>query len=307
MKHIRIGTRGSQLALYQANLVGSLLRSALPGITTEPVVIKTKGDKILDVALSKIGDKGLFTRELEIALLNDEIDIAVHSLKDMPTKLPEGLHIGGVTQREDRRDALVSSGGKHLDQLTPEDMIATSSLRRKASLLRHNPGLRVIEIRGNINTRIDKMESGYCQAMVMAMAGLKRMGMERYVTQILPPGEFMPAVSQGALGLEARIDHAGINKILQQVNHRPTWIEVTAERSFLRTLEGGCQVPAGCHTVLDNDRLTISGFISSTDGKEYLEDKVEGKSSDPADAGIRLARRLLDMGGAMILRSIRDY
>jgi hydroxymethylbilane synthase len=307
MKHIRIGTRGSQLALYQANLVGGLLRSALPGITTELAVFKTKGDKILDVALSKIGDKGLFTRELEIALLNDEIDIAVHSLKDMPTKLPEGLHIGAVTPREDRRDALVATGGKLLDQLTSEDMIATSSLRRRASLLRYNPGLRIIEIRGNIDTRIGKMESGYCQAMVMAMAGLKRMGMERYVTQILSPGEFMPAVSQGALGLQARIDHRGINGILQQINHQPTWIEISAERSFLRTLEGGCQVPAGCHTVLDNERLSISGFISGTDGKDYIEDKFEGKASGPQEAGTRLAGRLLNMGGGRILRSIRNH
>jgi hydroxymethylbilane synthase len=306
MKHIRIGTRGSQLALHQAGIVSELLKLAIPGVVTELVVIKTKGDKILDVALSKIGDKGLFTRELEVALMQDEIDIAVHSLKDIPTRLPDGLHIGAVTQREDRRDALVAADGRKMHQLTPGDMIATSSLRRKASLLRYNSSLRVIDIRGNINTRISKMESGYCQAMVMAMAGLKRMGMEQHVSQILSPEEFMPAVSQGVLGLEVRIDHREINDILAKINHPPTWTEVSAERAFLRTLEGGCLVPAGCYTVLGKDKLSISGFISGTDGTDYLSDKMEGNSSHPEEPGIRLATKLLDRGGDRIMRQIRN-
>jgi hydroxymethylbilane synthase len=306
MMHIKIGTRGSQLALFQARLVKDILTSVLPAAIIELVVIKTKGDKILDVALSKIGDKGLFTRELEMALMRNEIDIAVHSLKDMPTRLPDGLHIGAVTEREDRRDALVSRNKKRLNELTPEDKIATSSLRRKASLLRYNSSLKIIDIRGNINTRLQKMEAGYCDAMVMALAGLKRMGMEQHVTEILPPGEFLPAVGQGALGLETRIDDKVMTELLAGINHHPTWTAIIAERAFMRRLEGGCLVPVGCFTMLDQMDLTISGFVSSTDGREYLEDKLTGNPSEPEALGTRLAERLIGRGADQILRQIRN-
>jgi hydroxymethylbilane synthase len=306
MRRIRIGTRGSQLALIQARLVSDVLKAAEPGISTELVVIKTKGDIILDVALSKIGDKGLFTRELELSLMRGETDIAVHSLKDIPTRLPEGLHIGAVTEREDRRDVLVSVNNIKLNSLLPGHRIATSSLRRKASLLHHSPGLQIIDIRGNINTRLRKMESGYCEAMVMALAGLKRMGMTQFITEILPPDKFMPAVSQGALGLETRIDDESITELLGRIIHRPTWTAISAERAFMRTLEGGCLIPVGCFTVLDKSDLTISGFISSTDGSEYLEDKLTGDASDPEELGISLAKKLLGMGGDKILGQIRN-
>ncbi len=306
MKSIRIGTRGSQLALYQAGLVKNVITAAMPAMAVEIVIIKTKGDKILDVALSKIGDKGLFTKELELALLRNEIDIAVHSLKDIPTSLPGGLLLGAVTEREDRRDALVSRNKKRLEELTPVDTVATSSLRRRASLLRYNNNLKIIDIRGNINARIQKMESGHCDAMIMALAGLKRMGLEHHVTEILSPDRFMPAVSQGALGLETRAGDRHINSFLEKINHRPTWTSIIAERAFMRTLEGGCLVPVGCFTVLDKTDLSLSGFVSSTDGKEYIEDEIAGKASDPEKLGTDLAEKLLKRGGDKILAGIRN-
>jgi hydroxymethylbilane synthase len=305
MTLIKIGTRGSRLALSQASLVRDVITTVLPGAVIEIIIIKTKGDKILDVALSKIGDKGLFTKELEQALLQNEIDIAVHSLKDMPTSLPEGLHIGAVTEREDRRDALVSKDRKPLRELGPDDLIATSSLRRRASLLRYNDRLKITDIRGNVNTRLRKMESGECQAMVMAVAGLKRLRLEKCITEILSPSEFMPAVGQGALGLEVRADDDPVNELLSRINHQPTWTEVLAERAFLQKLEGGCLVPAGCLTVLKGTELTVSGFVSSTDGSEYLEGSVSGKASQPSSLGIMLAEKLIGQGGDILLKRIR--
>ncbi len=303
---IRIGTRGSGLALYQANLVKDALLSAFPGTDIELVVIKTKGDKILDVALSKIGDKGLFTKELENFLFSGEIDVAVHSLKDIPTTLPEGLTLCAVTQREDRRDALVSRESKKLDDLNGSHKIATSSLRRKASLLRYNSSLKVIDIRGNIDTRLGKMQAGYCDAIVMAVAGLKRMGMEKHITEILPPDQFLPAVGQGALGLEIRADDTKMSDILVHINHPDTWTEISAERAFMKKLEGGCLVPVGCHTLLQGSGLTMTGFVSGTDGKNYLHHMLSGSAAEPGKLGDALAAALLDMGGDRVLREIRN-
>lgn len=303
---VRIGTRGSQLALYQAELTKTNLLEKFPDIHVEVVAIQTKGDKILDVALSKIGDKGLFTKEIENALLDNKVDIAVHSLKDLPTKLPRGLKLGAVLERAEFRDALVSRDGRKLSELTEKDVIATSSLRRKASLLRYNKNLQIVDIRGNVNTRIRKMEEGYCDAMVMAAAGLQRLGLEKYITEIISPEIIIPAVSQGIIAVESRINDAKTDTYLQAINHTPTWNAGEAERSFLRTIEGGCQVPVGCFTKVTGDHFFLTGFVASIDGSVYLLETQDGTVDDPQAIGEKLAEKLLARGAAKIMEEIRN-
>lgn len=304
-KSLKIGTRGSQLALYQANHIKDMLESAFPHLHVKLVIIKTKGDKILDTALSKIGDKGLFTKELEVALMNKEVDIAVHSLKDMPTVLPEGLKLGAVVKRGDIADALVSKNHTPLKALTKNHKIATSSLRRRASLLHYNPSLQIVDIRGNVNSRLKKMEEGHCDAMIMAAAGLKRLGLEKYITEILPPDTFIPAVSQGAIGIESRENDEPTDAILKEITHQLTWQIVTAERAFMNTLEGGCQVPVGCVSTINKDELTLKGFVSSVDGSTYLCQEYTAPIENSVEAGERLAEMLIEQGGAKILKEIR--
>lgn len=302
---IRIGTRGSQLALYQANVVKEELEKKFPGYLFQIVVIKTKGDKILDVPLSKIGDKGLFTKELEIAMFDNEIDMAVHSLKDLPTRFPEGVRLGAVLKRGEVRDALVSSTKRSLADLTPDDVIATSSLRRKAQLLRINGNFRIVEIRGNVNTRIRKMEEGYCTVMVMAGAGLQRLGMEEYISEMIDPTLVIPACSQGAIAIEIRENDPKIAGIVGSVNDKNTLIATEAERAFLRTLEGGCQIPVGSYSRIDGDKFEITGFISSINGEEFLKESAEGTLENALECSVQLAQRLLENGGREILSSIR--
>ncbi len=305
MREIKIGTRGSQLALFQANYVKEILTNLFPQYSISLEIIKTKGDKILDVALSKIGDKGLFTKELEIALEENTIDIAVHSLKDMPTQLPSGLKLGAVTEREDVRDALVSRNHLNLNELTHNHKIATSSLRRKASLLHYNKKFQIIDIRGNVNTRLEKMETGYCDAMIMAYAGLKRLGFEKFITEIIPPDVIMPAVSQGAIGIETRQKDAFMDTCMAKINHLPTWQAITAERAYMRILEGGCQVPVGCYAQLTESTITLTGFIASTNGIEYLKESQTGSINDAEKIGIQLAETLINRGGRRLLNEIR--
>lgn len=302
-----IGTRGSQLALYQANRIKELLTRTIPGIMPEIKIIKTKGDKILDTSLSKIGDKGLFTKELEIELQNGNIDMAVHSLKDMPTELPQGLKLGAVIKRGDVQDALVSKNNKKLIELTPDDKIATSSLRRKASLLHYNKDFQIVDIRGNVNTRLQKMINGYCDAIIMAYTGLKRLSLEHYVTELLPMEQFIPAVSQGAIGIETVDCNPELDTIMQQINHRQTWECIIGERAFMRTLEGGCQVPVGCYSTLENNTLSLTGFIASVDGKKYLKENISGNVNTAEKLGEKLANSLLNKGGQEILSCIRSY
>ncbi len=302
---LKIGTRGSQLALYQAELTKSNLIEIFPELKVEIVVIQTKGDKILDVSLSKIGDKGLFTKELENALLEEKIDIAVHSLKDLPTNLPAGLKLGAVLQRGEFRDALVSKDGRLLEELNANDVIATSSLRRKASLLRYNKNFQIIDIRGNVNTRIRKMEEGYCDAMIMAAAGLQRLGLNKYITQIINPEVIIPAVSQGIIAIESRLNDAITNEYLKSLNHTETWIAGEAERGFLHAIEGGCQVPVGCFSKTTGDHLFLKGFVASMDGMVYLLETESGSITNPKAAGEKLAERLLARGAAKIMEEIR--
>lgn len=302
---IRIGTRGSRLALYQAEQVQVKINAFHPEINTEVVIIKTKGDKILDVALSKIGDKGLFTKELEKELNNEKIDMAVHSLKDLPTELPESFRIGAVLERADFRDALVSRDHKKLKELSGNNRIGTSSLRRQASLLHLNKDLQIVDIRGNINTRLRKMEEDYCDAIVMAAAGLVRLGLEEHITEILDPEIFVPAVSQGVIAVETRKNDQYINDICEKLNHRQTWLACIMERAFLKTLEGGCQVPAGCFTRLEDSSVSITGFVASPDGKIYIKEQLTSPFGEYEKLGRQLAEKLLATGGDRIMKEIR--
>jgi len=302
---IRIGTRGSQLALYQANVVKEELEKKFPGVHFQIVVIKTKGDKILDVPLSKIGDKGLFTKELEVAMFDNEIDMAVHSLKDLPTSFPEGVVLGAVLKRGEVRDALISSTRRSLRDLTPEDIIATSSLRRKAQLLRINKDFKIVEIRGNVNTRIRKMEEGFCTVMVMAAAGLQRLGMDNYISELIDPSVVIPACSQGAIAIEIRENDAAIAALVGAINDPVTLTATNAERAFLRTLEGGCQIPVGSHSSISGNHFEITGFIASIDGTEYLCEKAEGSVDRAVEISVALAQKLLSLGGRDILKAIR--
>ena len=303
---IRIGTRGSKLALYQAYQVKEELQQHYPEIKFIIEVIKTKGDKILDVPLAKIGDKGLFTKEIEEALFNQEIDMAVHSLKDLPTRFPEGAKLGAVLKRGDIRDALISTTNRKIEDLTANDIIATSSLRRKAQLLRINKNFKIVEIRGNVNTRIRKMEEGYCDVMVMAAAGLQRLEMAEYISDLFDPEVMIPACSQGAIAIEIRENDPFAEEIVSKINDKETLIATEAERTFLRTLEGGCQIPVGSYSRIEGDQFHITGFISSIDGTQYIEDSADGNISQAVQLSEKLAKGLYNRGGREILNAIRD-
>ncbi len=305
-KTIKIGTRGSKLALYQANRLKRELLEQFPDTEFEIIIIKTKGDKILDVALSKIGDKGLFTKEIETALLDNTIDMAVHSLKDLPTVLPEGLILGGVLERGEFRDALVSIDGKKLADLTTEDIIATSSLRRKAQLLKINPDFKIIDIRGNVNTRIDKMKSGYCTAMVMAAAGLQRLGFDEYISEILDVQSVIPATSQGIIAIETRENDTVITPFIEKINHKQSYLAAIAERKFLNTLEGGCQIPVGCYTEFNEDTFKITGFISMPDSSNLIEGSLSGKKEEAEKIAKELALSFYNQGASKIVEFIRE-
>jgi hydroxymethylbilane synthase len=304
---VRIGTRGSKLALYQAYRVKEELENHFPSILFEIEIIKTKGDKILDVPLSKIGDKGLFTKDLEIAMFNNEIDMAVHSLKDLPTTFPEGAKLGAVLKRGDVRDALISSNNRKIKDLTSDDIIATSSLRRKAQLLRINKDFKIVEIRGNVNTRIRKMQEGYCNVMVMAAAGLQRLEMDEFISELIDPEVMIPACSQGAIAIEIRENDSFIEGILSKINDIETLITTNAERAFLKTLEGGCQIPVGSYSTIIDNQFHICGFISSIDGKQYLRETASAPVEQAVELSIQMARKLYLNGGKEILENIRKY
>jgi hydroxymethylbilane synthase len=303
-KVIRVGTRGSQLALYQADQVKSILNRIFPEFSVSIVKIQTKGDKILDTALSKIGDKGLFTKEIENALLEKKIDIAVHSLKDLSTTIPPGLKIGAFLKRGEFRDALVHKDHKKINELTCYDIIATSSLRRKAGLAVNIPTVKTIDIRGNVNTRIKKMENGFCDGMIMAAAGLIRIGLEKYISEYIDPGFIVPAVGQGAIAVECRDDQE-LLPILQVLDHESTRIAVTAERTFLQAVEGGCQVPVGALCQINENKLSIRGFIASLDGTKSIFETLVGNIDDPENLGKQLAAKIINCGGNEILADIR--
>jgi hydroxymethylbilane synthase len=304
---IRIGSRKSQLALVQTYWVQEQLQQRFADRKFEVHTMSTQGDKILDVALAKIGDKGLFTKELELGMINGDIDFAVHSLKDLPTRLPEGLMLGCVTEREDPADALVVHANhqdKQLDTLPEGAVVGTSSLRRLAQLRYHYPHLAFKDIRGNLNTRLQKLDDGEYDAIILAVAGLKRLGMGDRIHQVIPSEVSLHAVGQGALGIECRADDEEIIELLMALQHQPTAYRCYAERSFLRELEGGCQVPIGVNTTLDGDTLTLTGMVASVDGKKMVKGTVTGQATDAEAIGIQLAKDLRGQGATEILEAI---
>jgi hydroxymethylbilane synthase len=304
---IRIGSRKSQLALVQTYWVKEQLQKAFPDRVFEVHTMSTQGDKILDVALAKIGDKGLFTKELEVGMLQEEIDFAVHSLKDLPTRLPEGLILGCVTERENPADALVvhqKHQDKQIDTLPVGAVVGTSSLRRLAQLRHHFPHLTFKDVRGNLNTRLQKLDAGEYDAIILAVAGLHRLGMSDRVHQIIPAEISLHAVGQGALGIECRADDTEVLSLLKAIEHIPTRDRALAERAFLRELEGGCQVPIGVNTELEGDTLTLTGIVASVDGKKLVKDTVTGAASEAEKLGIELAQKLRQQGAQEILDQI---
>ena len=304
---IRIGSRKSQLALIQTYWVQEKLQQHFPHRQFEVQTMSTQGDKILDVALAKIGDKGLFTKELELGMVNQEIDLAVHSLKDLPTQLPEGLVLGCVTERVDPADALVVNQ-KHqdcqLETLPAGAVIGTSSLRRLAQLRYHFPHLRFKDVRGNVNTRLAKLDGGDYDAIILAVAGLTRLGMADRIHQVIPPEISLHAVGQGALGIECRGDDGEVLDLLKVLEHPPTRDRCYAERAFLRELEGGCQVPIGVNTTIEGNTLTLTGMVASLDGKKLVKDTISGQSEEGEKLGQQLAIRLRNSGAGEILSEI---
>ncbi|AMW29378.1 hydroxymethylbilane synthase [Arthrospira platensis] len=304
---IRIASRKSQLALVQTYWVQEELQKRFPDIKFEVHTMSTQGDKILDVALAKIGDKGLFTKELEVGMLNHDTDMAVHSLKDLPTNLPEGLMLGCVTEREDPADALVvheNHRDKQLDTLPPGAVVGTSSLRRLAQLRHNFPHLEFKDIRGNLNTRLQKLDEGQYDAIILAVAGLKRLGMADRIHQVIPAEISLHAVGQGALGIECREGDTEILEVVKALEHTATAQRCHSERAFLRELEGGCQVPIGVNTMVEGDRLTLTGMVASLDGKRLIKDTVTGQASDAEQLGIELANQLKQQGAEEILAEI---
>jgi hydroxymethylbilane synthase len=301
VKRIRIGTRGSVLALRQTAWLGERIAQRYPALHIEVVRIKTTGDNITDVPLAQVGGKGLFVKEIEEALLRGEIDLAVHSMKDVPSELPSGLHIGAITEREDPRDVLVSRNGEGLRELPSEARIGTASLRRGAQLLGINPRWEIVPLRGNLDTRIKKLEKGNLDAVIVAAAGIRRMGLEDKVTEYLSPEVMLPAVGQGALGIECRCEDA-VNDLTAFLNHPESAIAVEGERAFLCRLEGGCQVPIAAYGQVQGGGIFIRGLVARLDGSHIFRAETQG--DDAETAGRRLAEALLAQGAGDVLREI---
>jgi hydroxymethylbilane synthase len=300
MTLLRLGTRKSKLALWQANFVKEKLEAL--GCKVEIVPITTTGDKILDAPLAKIGGKGLFVKEIENALLAGEIDLAVHSLKDVPITIPEGLTLSAITEREEPYDVLISRNGKKLEELPSGAVVGTSSLRRQVQIKRRRRDLRVEILRGNVDTRLRKLKEGLYDAIVLAYAGVKRMGLSGEISQVLE--DFIPAVGQGSLAIETRADDERVINLVKVLNHEESWLRAVCERAFLRELQGGCQVPIGAYAWIEGDRIKIKGFISDLEGERFLEGYEEGGLQEAEEVGKRLAQRLLREEGEEILKEI---
>lgn len=303
-KTLIIGTRSSRLALWQAGYIARRLREKHPSLIVEEKRMTTKGDRILDAPLAKIGGKGLFTKELETAMLAGEIDIAVHSLKDMPTEVPEGLVITAITERYDPGDAVVSPRYQTLAALPPGARVGTSSLRRRAQLLAARPDLTLFDLRGNVNTRLEKLDAGEYDAVILAVAGLKRLGFGDRITEVLPRALCLPAVGQGALAIEARRDDNEVRNLVDFLRDEAITDCAAAERAFLETVEGGCQVPVGVYAAVDGDQLSVEAVIASLDGRQRFRDTRTGPRREAKELGRELANVLLDAGGIEILHGI---
>ncbi len=328
-KKVVIGTRGSKLALWQAEWVKSALLKLNPGLTIELNKIKTTGDKILDVPLAKVGGKGLFVKEIEEALLNGEADLAVHSMKDVPTDFPNGLHLSVICKREDPRDAFIApmQNGKfkiqNFKSLPNGATVGTSSLRRACQLLNIRPDLKIEQLRGNLDTRLRKLNEGQFDAIILAAAGVKRLGWAERITETIEPEVSLPAIGQGAIGIECRVDDDFINNLIAPLNHTETSICVRGERACLKKLEGGCQVPIAAHArlishkpsavssqedaerrTLNAERLVMDGLVGSVSGDKIIKSHIEGNPKDAESLGIKLAEDLLSKGAKAILDEV---
>ncbi|GAB4173645.1 MAG: hydroxymethylbilane synthase [Calditrichia bacterium] len=304
---IRIGTRASQLALWQAHFVADELKKSNPDLDIELVKIISKGDKILDAPLAKIGDKGLFTKELDMALLNNDIDIAVHSMKDVPTAIPEGLQITAVPLRGVVEDAFVSNSWNSIDEVPRGGTIASGSLRRRSQLKAMRPDLKIVDIRGNVNTRLNKLDESDWDGMILARAGLERLEMHERIRQIIPTSTIIPAVGQGALAVVTNAANESLNNILSTtLHHEETYRCVFAERQFLRTLEGGCQIPIGCHAIISDGKFTITGFVGDLEGNVWYRETIQALPDNYDTVGKQLADVLIEKGASKILDEIRN-
>ena len=305
-KTIKIGTRGSKLALWQANWVKSSLELKHPFLSIELEIIKTKGDKILDVPLAKVGGKGLFVKEIEEALIDGRIDLAVHSMKDMPGDIPDGLCIGAIPEREIPQDVLISRHKKPLLELAPGAKIGTSSLRRKSQLLHTRPDLIVLPLRGNLDTRLNKLETENLDAIVLAAAGVKRLGLESRITEYLDENIMLPAVGQGALCIEVRENDPVVEPIVASLEHPHTRTVILGERAFLNRLEGGCQVPIAAYGKIDKNIFTLAGLVATVDGKTLFKETLTGPEDSSESIGIKLAERLISMGAEEIIETLKN-
>ena len=301
---IRIATRRSPLALWQAEHVAARLRAAFPGLRTELVEMVTRGDKLLDTPLAKVGGKGLFVKELEQGMLDGEADIAVHSMKDVPVDFPDGLHLAAILEREDPRDALVSSRHPSFQALPAHAKIGTSSLRRQSQIKERLPACEIVGLRGNVNTRLAKLDAGEFDAIVLAAAGLKRLGLGGRITEILSPDTSLPAMGQGAIGIECRDGDDLVNQCVSRLNDEQTALRVTAERAMNERLQGGCQVPIAGFAELRDGRLRLRGLVGSPDGRRMVRGEISGPSTEARRLGITLAEELLGKGADQILREL---
>ena len=303
-KYIKIGTRGSLLATTQSTWVKNQIEAQHPGVTVELVKIVTKGDKILDVPLAKVGGKGLFVKEIEEALLRKDVDLAVHSMKDVPSELPDELHLGIIPERENPHDAFISNNHATLSDLPQGAAVGTSSLRRRSQLAALRPDLDIVDLRGNLDTRLRKLDEGQFEAIILAAAGLNRLGMSSRASGYFTAKEMLPAVGQGALGIELRKDDAELLEGLTFLNDEKTTVAVAAERAFLYRLEGGCQVPIGAFAEVDNGAVELTGLVASIDGATVLKETMQGPGEEAQLLGTRLADKLLEMGGKEILEEV---
>ena len=304
---LRIATRKSPLALWQAEHVAAALREAHPGLAVELLGMSTQGDKILDTPLAKIGGKGLFVKELEARMLDGGADIAVHSMKDVPVDLPEGLHLPVIMQREDPRDAFVSNHFASLGELPEGAVVGTSSLRRQCQLADRRPDLQIKSLRGNVNTRLRKLDEGEYDAIILACAGLKRLGFEARIASHLDPAFSLPAIGQGAVGIECRSDDPFINDLIAPLNHSATATRVLAERAMNNRLEGGCQVPIGGYAELDGGTLLLRGLVGRPDGSEMVRGEIAGRAEEAEFLGTTLADDLLSRGAREILQEVYSH
>lgn len=303
-KSIRIGTRGSKLALWQANFVKDSLQKIFPDLKININVIKTSGDRFYDKSLSQIGGKGLFIKEIEEAILGNEVDIAVHSMKDVPVDLPEGLEISVFSEREDARDILISRDNLSFNDLEREAVVGTGSLRRQVQIKRLRVDLRLKELRGNVDTRLKKLADGEYDAIVLASAGVRRLGLENQITQHFSTDEMIPSPGQGIIGIECRVDDEETKMMIGKLNDKSSEISIQAERNFVNILGGDCSLPLGCYCEFKSDsNIDITGFVASVDGKKIVKDRVAGISSQNIELSNKLAENILSRGGKEIIYS----